>query len=79
MGRVVCQALLVGAAALVVGCQGTGPRPPADPLFVSKKPIESKAAYAPPTRLSQGDLVVPPTLVQAPARDPGRQVALAAP
>jgi hypothetical protein len=79
MAGLMRKALLVGAAVLVVGCQGTGSRPPADPLFVSKKPIESKAAYGPVGRSARLDLAAPPALVQTPPRDAGRQVALAAP
>jgi len=54
MGQIVRRALLLGAALLgVAGCQGSGSRPPADPLFVSRKPIELKAAYSPLSRSVQ--------------------------
>jgi hypothetical protein len=76
MKGLMLKALVGGVVVLAVGCKGTASRPPSDPLFVSKKPIESRAAYGPVGRTAQGDLVVPPNLVQAP-RDAGRQVALA--
>jgi hypothetical protein len=57
--------VLLGAALLgAVGCQGSGSRIPADPLFVSRKPIESRAAYSPVARASYRE-VAPPAAEEA--------------
>jgi hypothetical protein len=53
-------ALLLGAG--LTGCKGPqAPSYPADPLLVSKKPIEGKAQTAPPPRVAAADTVVPPS------------------
>jgi hypothetical protein len=56
-------ALVLGAGLTgLAGCKSSHTFP-ADPLLVSKKPIEVKAQAAPPAKVASGDLVAPPSRV----------------
>ncbi len=70
--------LLLGALLGAVGCQGSGPRIPADPLFVSRRPIESRAAYGPPTRTACEESPASPLVELTPVvRAAGSETAVA--
>ncbi len=55
-------ALLLGTG--FAGCKSSsGQSYPADPLLVSKRPVEVKARTAPPTQIASANFIVPPSRV----------------